>query len=281
MTNHYHLQLETPEANLVTGMKWFQGTYTQRFHSSNNTCGHLFQGRYKAIPISGKKNYFTTLSSYIHLNPVRAGMLPSVEGDLSRYPWSSYPFYIRKAKRPAWLKAERVLKALGLSDTSSGRVKYRRYIEKKVLEVLDPERAREFNQEWKFIRRGWYFGDEELCSFLAERLNILPGKRDSFSGDEAKKHDEQEAERLLDEGLRFLGITLEELRARKYSDNDKCLLAWLIRRNTSVSNGWISTRLRMGRVDCFSRYPRKIERSKDRKLKKRRAALDKITNIRD
>jgi REP element-mobilizing transposase RayT len=280
MTNHYHLQLETPEANLVAGMKWFQGTYTQRFHARNNTCGHLFQGRYKAIPISGKRDYFETLSTYIHLNPVRAGMTDAVEGDLSRYAWSSYPLYLR-SKRPSWLSAERVLKALGMSDTSSGRAQYRAYMKKKILEVLDPERARDFEQEWKHIRRGWYFGDEDLCSFLADRLNILPGKRDSFSGDEAKKHDEQEAERLLDEGLRFLGMTLKALRARKFSDIDKCMLAWLIRRNTSVSNGWISTRLRMGRVDCFSRYPRRIEMTKDKKLKRRREDLVKSTRIRD
>ena len=42
MGNHYHLLLETPEANLVDGMKWFQGTYTQRFNSRNRRWGHLF-----------------------------------------------------------------------------------------------------------------------------------------------------------------------------------------------------------------------------------------------
>ena len=49
MGNHYHLLLETPEANLVDGMRWFQGTYTQRFNARHNVWGHLFQGRYKAL----------------------------------------------------------------------------------------------------------------------------------------------------------------------------------------------------------------------------------------
>ena len=47
MGNHYHLLVETPEANLVAGMKWLQGTYTQRFNSRHKVFGHLFQGRYK------------------------------------------------------------------------------------------------------------------------------------------------------------------------------------------------------------------------------------------
>jgi len=51
MGNHYHLLLETPEGNLVAGMKWLQGTYTQRFNRRHQVSGHLFQGRYKAVPV--------------------------------------------------------------------------------------------------------------------------------------------------------------------------------------------------------------------------------------
>ncbi|MFO1529620.1 MAG: transposase [Kiritimatiellia bacterium] len=54
MGNHYHLLLETPEGNLVAGMKWFQGTYTQRYNSRNRRADHLFQGRYKAVPVESE-----------------------------------------------------------------------------------------------------------------------------------------------------------------------------------------------------------------------------------
>ena len=71
MGNHYHALLETPEANLVSGMKWLLGTYTQRFNSRHKVFGHLFQGRYKALIVDGEQdNYFQTVSTYIHLNPV-------------------------------------------------------------------------------------------------------------------------------------------------------------------------------------------------------------------
>ena len=75
MDNHYHILPETPEPNLVVGMKWFQGTYTQRFNARNREWGHLFQGRYKALLVeNGSNAYFPIFSSYIHLNPARAGM---------------------------------------------------------------------------------------------------------------------------------------------------------------------------------------------------------------
>ena len=69
LTNHYHLLLETPEPNLVVGMKWLQGTYTQRFNRRHRLRGHLFQGRYKALLIDGEEpGHFLQASSYFHLN---------------------------------------------------------------------------------------------------------------------------------------------------------------------------------------------------------------------
>ena len=55
MGNHYHLLLETPEPNLVAGMRWFQGTYTIRFNHPHQLSGHLFQGRYKALPVAAEE----------------------------------------------------------------------------------------------------------------------------------------------------------------------------------------------------------------------------------
>jgi REP element-mobilizing transposase RayT len=90
MTNHYHLLVETPEANLVAGMRWFQTTYTVRFNRRHRLSGHLFQGRYKAVAVDPEAHgYLVTLSDYIHLNPVRAGMI-SLDARLFDYRWSSY-----------------------------------------------------------------------------------------------------------------------------------------------------------------------------------------------
>ena len=76
LRNHFHWLLETPEANLVDGMKWFLGAYSQRFNARHGQRGHVFQGRYKAVVIDGRSgDYFETVSTYIHLNPARARLL--------------------------------------------------------------------------------------------------------------------------------------------------------------------------------------------------------------
>ena len=78
MDNHYHLLLQTPEANLVAGMKWLQSTYTQRYNTMADTKCLLicFKGRYKALVVDGQAgNYFGVVSTYIHLNPARAKLI--------------------------------------------------------------------------------------------------------------------------------------------------------------------------------------------------------------
>jgi len=66
--------VETPEANLVAGMKWLQGTYTQRYNGRHELRGHLFQGRYKAVPVEADDaGCLEAISSYIHLNPAGRG----------------------------------------------------------------------------------------------------------------------------------------------------------------------------------------------------------------
>jgi len=116
MTNHYHLLLETPEGNLVAGMKWFQGTYTQSTNLRHRLTGHLFQGRYKAIPVEAEDGeYFLTASDYIHLNPVRAGLVNEREPELSGYRWSSYPLFVKRGRLPGWLSRGRVFGSLGRS----------------------------------------------------------------------------------------------------------------------------------------------------------------------
>ena len=77
MHNHFHLVLETPQANLVAGMKWFLGTYTSRFNHRHHLFGHLFSGRYKSLLVDGQGGYLRTVCDYVHLNPVRARRLLS------------------------------------------------------------------------------------------------------------------------------------------------------------------------------------------------------------
>jgi REP element-mobilizing transposase RayT len=98
MDNHYHLLLETPKGNLSKIMQHINGAYTTCYNVKHKRSGHLFQGRYKAILVEADA-YAGELSRYIHLNPVRAGMVDMPE----KYLWSSYRYYIGKKKKPNWL----------------------------------------------------------------------------------------------------------------------------------------------------------------------------------
>jgi putative transposase len=110
MSNHFHLVVETPQPTLVAGMKWFLGTYTGRFNRRHKVFGHLFSGRYKSLIVDGSGGgYLQTVCEYVHLNPVRAKLLRP-EQALRVYQWSSWPDYLRPPqKRPAWLRADRVM----------------------------------------------------------------------------------------------------------------------------------------------------------------------------
>ena len=95
MDNHYHLLLETPAGNLSQIMHHINGAYTTYFNTKRFRSGHLFQGRYKAILVDADE-YEKELSRYIHLNPVRAGIV----GRPEEYEWSSYRYYTVKRKAP-------------------------------------------------------------------------------------------------------------------------------------------------------------------------------------
>jgi hypothetical protein len=104
MGNHYHLLIETPEGNLVAGMRRLNGAYTQSFNRRHDRVGHLFQGRYQGILVD-KDSYLLELSRYIVLNPVRAAL---VEG-AADWPWSSYRAMVGAVEAPAWLRCKALL----------------------------------------------------------------------------------------------------------------------------------------------------------------------------
>jgi len=156
MLNHFHLVVETPQANLVAGMKWFLGVYTSRFNRRHTLFGHLFSGRYRALVVEGSGDgYLRTVCDYVHLNPVRAKLLRP-EQALQEYPWSSYPECLKRAgQRPAWLRVDRVLGEVGIGrDDAAGR--------RRLAQAMEERRGKDEPGEWKAVRRGWYLGGAQL-----------------------------------------------------------------------------------------------------------------------
>jgi len=108
MDNHYHLFLRTLKGNLSKSMQWLNGTYTGYFNWRHSRSGHLLQGRYRSVLVLDERHWLH-LSMYLHLNPVRAGMID----DPARYFWSSYLDYTRLSPRFGWLRREEILSQYG------------------------------------------------------------------------------------------------------------------------------------------------------------------------
>jgi len=104
MSNHLHILIETPKAPLSKIMQGINQSYTMYFNRKYNTVGHLFQGRYKAI-LCDRDRYQLSLVKYIHLNPVRAGIVETPE----EYRWSSHQYYLLPHDKTGMIDTEAVL----------------------------------------------------------------------------------------------------------------------------------------------------------------------------
>lgn len=278
MGNHYHCLVETPEPNLAVGMKWLQSTYTQRFNRRHREGGHLFQGRYKALPIDPDAGeYFKVVSNYIHLNPARAKRLRLKEGDLLSYPWSSYPSYVHTRKRLGWLRTARVLECFALSDDRSGRSQYRRKMQAYAAEVAGYKKPREFDPDWSKIRRGWFLGSKQFGETLLDKLEGVRSstKKASLSGPEIRRHDERRAAQMKVQGLKALGLSETDLAALPKGATEKKVLAWFIKRQTVVSNAWLSEQLLCGHPANVPGYVKAVREKRDKQIRNLVRAVEK------
>lgn len=121
MDNHYHFVIHTPRGNLSEAMRFLNSKYTQIFNLRHSRDGALFRGRYKAILISAQ-DYLISVSRYIHLNPVEAGI---VKNPL-QYKWSSYKYYLGCNACPDWLTTLEIKKRFGKRCFKQ---QYRKYVE--------------------------------------------------------------------------------------------------------------------------------------------------------
>ncbi len=108
MPNHYHLLVETPEANLSRGMRQINGVYTQRFNRANQRVGHVLQGRFGAVLVE-RDSHLLEPARYVVLNPVRAGLAARAED----YRWSSLPAVLGQVPTPEWLETRALLARFG------------------------------------------------------------------------------------------------------------------------------------------------------------------------
>jgi len=238
MKNHFHVVLETPQANLVSGMKWFLGTYTGRFNRRHKIFGHLFSGRYKSLLVDGSDSgYLRKVCEYVHLNPVRAKLLKS-EKRLSAYAWSSYGEYLKSpARRLPCLRVDRLLGEMRIpQDTAAGRREFERQMELR--------RGQEDPEQWNGLRRGWCWGAETFRQELLAQMEEKMGQE--HYGAERYEAAVAKAERIMEEEMKRLGWRKADLVRHAKGHARKVRIANRLRRETTMTLQWIAERLNMG-----------------------------------
>jgi putative transposase len=244
MSNHYHLAVETPQGNLVTGMHWLQATFANRFNRLRGEHGHLFQGRYKALLVE-EGDALGQVCHYLHLNPVRAGVLPV--GCLNVYRYSSYWYLAHPNRRPRSLRVEAALSAAGdLPDTVMGRKCYRDYLAWQAAEGPAGK-----NAAYVSLTRGWAIGSKEFKSALVKDHALAENARawESAGAQEMRAMRWQEA--LAKAMVR---LPAQARKTMHKSAPWKVALATYLKTSTDVSNGWLAAKLAMGSSRYVSKH---------------------------
>lgn len=165
MGNHYHLLLETPDANLSATMRQLNGVYTQGFNRRHERCGHLLQGRFGAHVVDGQ-SYLHEVCRYIVLNPVRAGLVAHPRG----WVWSSFRATAGQTSAPGFLTVGWVRALSGLRSPLAAAQAYVRFIEAGLGDDRDAAVAR-----LESVRAG-----AEAPMYLTDERMAAPGRSDEI-----------------------------------------------------------------------------------------------------
>lgn len=241
--DHFQLVIETPRANLVSGMKWLLSVFTGDHHRRHGKGGQLFHGRYRALLVQpGDGPWVGQVIDFVHLTPARERLI-SRRTPLRDFEPSSLPVLLGPASvRPSWLQVERALREagvprLGLDDTGAYAAR------------LERLRKGPAPLEWRRIRRGWCFGSDAFKDSLARRLSSPePAGHDRDTSRETRL---AQAERIIVEELAALGWNEGKLRESPKMAPEKARIASRLRRETVLTLPWIARRLHMGSVNTI------------------------------
>ena len=239
MTNHFHLALRTPNANLVSGMQWLLATFSARFNRFRKERGHLFQGRYKALNIEPGKS-LGAVCHYIHLNPIRAKMMSMDE--LATWEGCSLRWLMKPGVRADWFSPDAALShPMQLADTPAGRRSYKDY-----LTWLATDESAQKDLCFETLSKGWAIGSKE---FKRELLDEIPEEQITGVEDARAGRELLWEEKLAELKARF---SEEERKDRAKFASWKVAVAACMKRTTTASNRWLSEQLEMGNPNTLS-----------------------------
>lgn len=236
MSNHFHLVLQIQAANLSEGMQWLQGSFANRFNRFRHELGCLFQGRYGARLVQSGR-YLASLVNYVHLNPVRAGLVSAA--DLSDYENSSYPKFLRQ-NRPARLVCPWI-HGIGLDDSEAGWKEYGQFLIKLNGNPL-LQKAAGFQE----IESAWAFGDQ------AWQQALLKGLEET--GRSGAPSCEAAWETIIRESLLTCGKSETDVQSDSKGAAWKVSIVREARKTGNVPFAWLAARLNMGAASSVRAY---------------------------
>jgi REP element-mobilizing transposase RayT len=242
MRNHYHLALETPEPNLVEGMHWLQSTWATRFNRFRQERGHLFQGRYQALLIQDTAALGRVVD-YIHLNPVRAKIVPAEQ--VANYRWSSLDGIVKGAN---WIDDRGWCAGVRFGSDEAGRRAYGDYL----VEVGQDE-ARWDALGIKGLSKGWAIGSADWRKEMGKEYGqraLNPG----FEHSEVQELREGAWEASVMEALAALGRKDTDLATKPRRQEWKLMVAVRARGRSGASLAWLAARLQIGGAATLRSY---------------------------
>lgn len=260
MGNHYHLLIETPHANLSKAMHHINSSYTAYLNRKRKRVGHLFQGRYKAIVID-KDTYLVELSRYIHLNPVRAGIVQKPQ----EYPYSSYRAYISK-DRDDIITQDLILGMIS-KQAREAKKKYGTYVESAI--------GREVENPLKNVYGGMILGSRGFIKDILKKI-----KREVFEKGEISHRRSLRSQYGVEEILRVVSrqfkISPDEIVSRRVPGLKKVAI-YLMKRHTGATNQEIGVQMdglsNTAVAKIYQRFKNDIE--SDRRLRITIAKIEK------
>ena len=254
MTNHYHILVQTPDANISRCMRHLNSVYTQRYNSRHGFNGPLFRGRYKSILVC-EDSYLLQLVRYIHKNPVKAGIVKNIPD----YEWSSYKGYLSYAKKWEWLHKDYILSMI----TSKKRDKLKPFIE-----FMQEDDSKEVSRLFSLKKLPSFFGPESFIKGIKEKYYFKKKSNEVLES----KSPAPTSDSIISAVCKHYGVTFNELliTRRGISNEPRNIAVYLLRQIRGKSLNDISEIFSIKAYSTVSSIIQRVSRlkKKDGKLKK-------------
>ena len=253
MPNHFHLLLRTGKVPISTIMRRLLTGYALWFNRSRCRRGHLFQNRFKSI-LCQEDSYLLELVRYIHLNPLRARLVKSIQ-ELDAFPYSGHSTLMGGFQK-SWQETDEILKLFG-SKPALARRMYRQFVEQGIGQGRRNdltggglirsaggwEGLKQKREEGQYQR-----SDERILGDSDFVSRVLEKTKESLTKSQKLKSEGMDVDKIAAQVSRLMGIAVEDVWAigkQQHIVNARSLLCYWAVRELGVSMSSLSRRLRI------------------------------------